>query len=599
MARFFRPAVFVVLPSLAAAWNISLVTNCQTCSSTTQPACMQLLETARTGSSIFDPVFAAQVDCNELIFAFECVLLENKEYPDGYLDYFKGITGNTIEDCEMYADEYNTLHCNVECVEAGGDVQEGAMEFFCEQCTEDTVEDCYYFLGYSPTDPTISCDAKQLALDCLRQDFTKYPGGYLEWMSAQRQDITCEDIVESYSTSSCTLQCNECPSTCLGQTCDHWVEDRQSTCAGLELSGCDCSGCSCSAGPAPAPGANDGWTVQDATKCGRGGGLGENELAIGANGQHYDTIDNENFYIADCKLTCEQSPDCGGFALDYSGLNEECWYLLDTRVYVEESNRESCYTYRINSTAIDVSAEVAKCTQCNSDTSFADCMSLVDNAYNLSWDRSYSGNFCNDLQTAVDCATAGSTEFPDGYLQTTTSKSCSEYLAGTDLGLCTDVVCNAAPTTDISVDWCTTCRLSTADNCFAYLQQAAQDATTSCADLSSAMTCLTSVDYFASNDLQCSATLSTLNPTCSLSCPAQCQSNCNYRSCDEIIELADVVTCAQMENAWGCDCSGCACESSSAKLNALGYRATVGTSCYFSVPAATSVSSHILHGFDI
>ena len=147
------------------------------------------------------------------------------------------------------------------------------------------------------------------------------------------------------------------------------------------------------------------------------------------------------FWVLLCR--CEQSPDCGGFALDYSGLNEECWYLLDTRVYVEESNRESCYTYRINSTAIDVSAEVglsavcvlvfnavfvhltatalslqvAKCTQCNSDTSFADCMSLVDNAYNLSWDRSYSGNFCNDLQTAVDCATAGSTEFPDGYLQ--------------------------------------------------------------------------------------------------------------------------------------------------------------------------------------
>ena len=77
-------------------------------------------------------------------------------------------------------------------LEAGGDVDEGAKELFCEKCMEDTVEDCYYFLGYSSTDPTMSCDAKQLALDCLQQNFTKYPNGFLEWMSSQRAAITCE-----------------------------------------------------------------------------------------------------------------------------------------------------------------------------------------------------------------------------------------------------------------------------------------------------------------------------------------------------------------------------------------------------------------------
>ena len=146
-----------------------------------------------------------------------------------------------------------------------------------------------------------------------------------------------KDIVESYSTSSCTLQCNECPSTyvarfmlicccaslssrpylaaivLLTKFVDVWARhatigwrtDRvhaldlnfQDATAADAVSLClvvvrskfafsrpwfkiyvELDWAGCSAGPAPAPGANDGWTVQDATKCGRGGGLGENEL---------------------------------------------------------------------------------------------------------------------------------------------------------------------------------------------------------------------------------------------------------------------------------------------------------------------------------
>ena len=74
-----------VLASMAAAWDLSLLTNCQVCNSTTQPACMLLLETANGDSSYFDPVFASEVTCSELEFAFECVLLENSKYADGYV----------------------------------------------------------------------------------------------------------------------------------------------------------------------------------------------------------------------------------------------------------------------------------------------------------------------------------------------------------------------------------------------------------------------------------------------------------------------------------------------------------------------------------
>ena len=168
-------------------------------------------------------------------FAFECVLLENSKYADGYLDYYFTLTGNSITDCETYANVYDTKKCNVECFEAGGDVQEGAMEFFCEQCTEQTVEDCYYYLGYSTSDSSLTCESKQLALDCLTTSFGAYPNGYLAWMSSQRNDITCSDIANSYSDASCTLHCGECPSTCLYHTCDKWVADGVNTCAGLEL----------------------------------------------------------------------------------------------------------------------------------------------------------------------------------------------------------------------------------------------------------------------------------------------------------------------------------------------------------------------------
>jgi hypothetical protein len=60
---------------------------------------------------------------------------------------------------------------------------------------------------------------------------------------------------------------------------------------------------------------------------------------------------------------------------------------------------------------------VAKCAQCNADTSFEDCKYLVDNAFTLSWDQSYSGGFCGDLQTALDCVVASSAQYPSGYLQ--------------------------------------------------------------------------------------------------------------------------------------------------------------------------------------
>ena len=42
-----------------------------------------------------------------------------------YLDYYFTLTGNSITDCETYANVYDTKKCNVECFEAGGDVQVG------------------------------------------------------------------------------------------------------------------------------------------------------------------------------------------------------------------------------------------------------------------------------------------------------------------------------------------------------------------------------------------------------------------------------------------------------------------------------------------
>ena len=61
--------------------------------------------------------------CKQLQFAFECVVLENTMFPNGYLDYYVGLTGNLPGDCDSYADQFDTAKCNVVCTVAGGSVQ--------------------------------------------------------------------------------------------------------------------------------------------------------------------------------------------------------------------------------------------------------------------------------------------------------------------------------------------------------------------------------------------------------------------------------------------------------------------------------------------
>ncbi len=68
-------------------------------------------------------IACGQVPCAKLQFAFECVVLENAQYPNGYLDYHMGITGNTAADCDTYADNFDTNKCNVVCAVSGGSVQ--------------------------------------------------------------------------------------------------------------------------------------------------------------------------------------------------------------------------------------------------------------------------------------------------------------------------------------------------------------------------------------------------------------------------------------------------------------------------------------------
>jgi hypothetical protein len=118
---------------VGATFDLGLLANCQTCTSDTQPACMDLLETANFDSPKFDILFSSFVTCDELEFAFECVILQNNVYPLGYLDYYFDTTGTTTTDCETYASYFNTFQCAVQCVEAGSSAQEGAEEYFCEQ----------------------------------------------------------------------------------------------------------------------------------------------------------------------------------------------------------------------------------------------------------------------------------------------------------------------------------------------------------------------------------------------------------------------------------------------------------------------------------
>ena len=205
MVRLLVAAIGVAGAHVASAWDPSLLSNCKTCTADTQPFCMDLLEAANADSSTYDSEFEDDVTCDELEFAFECVVLENSVYPDGYLDYYFSISGNTVSDCETYADYYDTKQCNTYCVSSGGDVQEGAMEFFCEQCNEDTVADCYYYLGYSNQDATMSCDSKQLALDCVMRNFTAYPDGYIAWMASQRNDVSCE-VSSRVVVDACALR---------------------------------------------------------------------------------------------------------------------------------------------------------------------------------------------------------------------------------------------------------------------------------------------------------------------------------------------------------------------------------------------------------
>ena len=55
--------------------------------------------------------------------------------------------------------------------------------------------------------------------------------------------------------------------------------------------------------------------------------------------------------------SCEGYAGCGGFSLEM-GTQTECWYISDTRLYVDTAPGEYCYTYRFNATSVDVAAEV-------------------------------------------------------------------------------------------------------------------------------------------------------------------------------------------------------------------------------------------------
>lgn len=97
--------------------------------------------------------------------------------------------------------------------------------------------------------------------------------------------------------------------------------------------------------------------------------------------------------------------------------------------------------------------QVAKCSQCDSDVSYSDCVQLVDNAFDLSWNQEYTGNFCNDLQTALDCITTPTTTYPDGYLVDSIGVSCSDYLDDTNTGLCSPQCSNTTSSSDTSIEW--------------------------------------------------------------------------------------------------------------------------------------------------
>jgi hypothetical protein len=210
-------------------------------------------------------------------------------------------------------------------------------------------------------------------------------------------------------------------------------------------------------------------------------------------------------------------------------------------------------------------------------------MMLIDNAYDYSWDSAYVGNFCDDLQNALDCVTTATSTYTDGFLADTTYQTCDDYISSIDTGLCTPSCADTSVSNDYTVSWCETCTDTTADGCFTYMQNAAQDVSTSCTDFQTGLSCLVDLDYFTNNALQCSNLVANLPSSCSFTCPNQCSATCNYRSCDEIIEIADAITCAQIENTWECDCAGCSCSTSASDVAALGYSSVIGTACYFTL----------------
>ncbi len=51
---------------------------------------------------------------------------------------------------------------------------------------------CYYYLGYSTSDSSMTCESKQAALTCLMTNFTSYPDGYLNYVASSRGSLSCQ-----------------------------------------------------------------------------------------------------------------------------------------------------------------------------------------------------------------------------------------------------------------------------------------------------------------------------------------------------------------------------------------------------------------------
>ena len=74
--------------------------------------------------------------CLDLEFAFECVLLKNALYPNGYLEYYKNLQSGEYTEtgvCDDYASYYDTMDCDIQCHNIDGNIQEGAEEYMCQQ----------------------------------------------------------------------------------------------------------------------------------------------------------------------------------------------------------------------------------------------------------------------------------------------------------------------------------------------------------------------------------------------------------------------------------------------------------------------------------